>query len=185
MKKGFTLLELLIVIAILAILATVVVLVLNPAEYLRTTRDAQRLSDLSTVRDALGLYLATTSTVSIGSSTNCYVVTIAGMTANCQGRHAGKTMTQSASQAVNGTGWVPVNFAGLQGGSPLSVLPVDPVNNTTYFYSYLGDSTNAVFELNANLESAKYSNGGAEDKESTDGGDNANIYEVGTKLSSW
>ena len=51
--KGFTLLELLIVIGILAILAGVVVLVLNPAELLRQARDSQRISDLSTMRSAI------------------------------------------------------------------------------------------------------------------------------------
>ena len=55
--KGFTLLELLIVIAILAILATVVVLVLNPAETLKKTRDSQRLSDMNTLRAAIALYV--------------------------------------------------------------------------------------------------------------------------------
>ena len=59
MKKGFTLIELLIVIAILAILATTVVLVLNPAQILAQARDAQRISDLSSIKSAIALYLAT------------------------------------------------------------------------------------------------------------------------------
>jgi prepilin-type N-terminal cleavage/methylation domain-containing protein len=44
-KAGFTLIELLIVIGILAILATVVVLVLNPTEMFKQARDSQRLSE--------------------------------------------------------------------------------------------------------------------------------------------
>ncbi len=59
--KGFTLIELLIVIAILAILATAVVLVLNPAQILAQARDSQRISDLSSVKSAIALYLATTT----------------------------------------------------------------------------------------------------------------------------
>jgi type IV pilus assembly protein PilA len=43
-KAGFTLIELLIVIGVLAILATVVVLVLNPTEMFKQARDSQRLS---------------------------------------------------------------------------------------------------------------------------------------------
>src|SRR3989338_3912777 len=54
---GFTLLELLIVIGIMVILGTVLVLILNPAETLRKARDNQRISDLATVKTALGLYL--------------------------------------------------------------------------------------------------------------------------------
>jgi hypothetical protein len=60
------------------------------------------------------------------------------------------------------------------------VLPLDPTNDTTYFYSYACDNTAKTFELNANLESTRYSNGGTEDRESKDGGNNADIYEVGT-----
>lgn len=55
--RGFTLLELIIVIAILAILSVAVVLVINPAETLRRARDSQRLSDLSAVKSAIGLYM--------------------------------------------------------------------------------------------------------------------------------
>ena len=47
--RGFTLLELLIVIGILATLATVVVLIINPAERLARTRDAKRIVDLENI----------------------------------------------------------------------------------------------------------------------------------------
>mgnify|MGYP001607941649 CR=1 FL=1 len=64
-KEGFTLLELLIVIAILAILGAIVIFVLNPAETLRKTRDAQRISDLATIKSAIGLYVTSSSTPSL------------------------------------------------------------------------------------------------------------------------
>ena len=57
--KGFTLLELLIVIAIIAILSVVLIVALNPAETLRKTRDSQRISDLSSLKTALGIYVTT------------------------------------------------------------------------------------------------------------------------------
>ncbi|MFZ2414472.1 MAG: prepilin-type N-terminal cleavage/methylation domain-containing protein, partial [Minisyncoccia bacterium] len=38
-KKGFTLIELLVVMGILGILMAVTILVINPAEYLRRSRD--------------------------------------------------------------------------------------------------------------------------------------------------
>lgn len=56
--RGFTLLELIIVIAILAILSVAVVLVINPAETLKRARDSQRLSDMSAIKSAIGLYLS-------------------------------------------------------------------------------------------------------------------------------
>ena len=55
LKKGFTLVELLIVIAVLAILIAAVVIVLNPGEILAQARDSQRLNDLNTLKSALGL----------------------------------------------------------------------------------------------------------------------------------
>src|SRR3989344_2337078 len=67
--KGFTLLELLIVIAIIAILATILVIVINPVETLRRARDVQRLSDLSSVRTAIAMYMTVTPNPELGT---CY-----------------------------------------------------------------------------------------------------------------
>ncbi|MBI4281338.1 type II secretion system protein [Candidatus Uhrbacteria bacterium] len=58
---GFTLLELLIVIGIMVILGTVLVLVLNPAEALKKARDNQRISDLQTLKTAIGLFITEVS----------------------------------------------------------------------------------------------------------------------------
>ena len=54
-KRSFTLIELLVVIGILAILATIVVLVINPAERLAQTRDSKRLHDLKILQSAINL----------------------------------------------------------------------------------------------------------------------------------
>lgn len=61
LSRGFTLLELLIVIGIIAILSVILVIVLNPAETLKKARDTQRMSDLATMKTALGLYLTSTA----------------------------------------------------------------------------------------------------------------------------
>ena len=54
---GFTLIELLIVIAIIGVLSSVVVLAINPVQMMRKSRDATRLSDMTTISKALLLYL--------------------------------------------------------------------------------------------------------------------------------
>ncbi|MDP2874213.1 MAG: prepilin-type N-terminal cleavage/methylation domain-containing protein [bacterium] len=56
LKKGFTLIELVIVIGILAILVAVVISVLNPARFLAKSRDTRRQSDLKMVQAALEAY---------------------------------------------------------------------------------------------------------------------------------
>ncbi len=60
MKKnhGFTLIELVIVIAIIAVLATTVVSIINPVEYQKVARDTVRLSNLNAISQALELYFA-------------------------------------------------------------------------------------------------------------------------------
>ena len=173
MKKGFTLIELVIVIGILAILATVVVLVLNPAQLLAQARDSQRMSDLGSVKSAIALYLSTYTSPTLGTqqratdSTTCWFGTACAGAATC---------TLNAVTTVAGAGWVGIDLTGTTGGSPLSALPLDPsYPNTTYQYTYVGDNTNKTFELNANLESTKYSG-----LEATDGGNCSGIYEVGT-----
>ncbi len=52
-KKSFTLVELMIVIAILAILSAIVIFTLNPAEMFKKNRDSRRMADLQTLNKAL------------------------------------------------------------------------------------------------------------------------------------
>jgi type IV pilus assembly protein PilA len=188
MSKGFTLLELLIVIAILAILTTV--LVLNPAEYLAQARDAQRLSDISTLNSAISLYLSSVSTISLtcgATATSTY----------CTGGSQGSTYatpnnvslctTVSTSTAVGngsggGLGWLPIDFKSLSAGSPIAKEPIDPSNTANLKYAYNCNATSNVYELDARMESAKYKNGGTGDLESKDGGNASTTYEMGTDL---
>jgi len=180
--KGFTLIELLIVIAILAVLSVVVILTLNPAELLRQARDSTRLSDMSTYKSAIALYLADVNSPFIGTSTLCYAhgsSTMSGCT--FQGRFAAGTITLVSSVAVNGTGWMPINFTAISAGAPMSVEPIDPANGTTYFYAYRPSGT--TYKITVDMESTKYKQGGSNDVESTDGGNSSSTYEVGTDLS--
>ena len=53
-KSGFTLLEVLMVIGILAILAAVVLVAINPARQFKIARDSQRNANISTILNAIG-----------------------------------------------------------------------------------------------------------------------------------
>ncbi len=218
--KGFTLLETLIVIAVVAVISAVLIFVLNPAESLRKTRDAQRISDLKTFTKALAFLITTKSNIQgtdlcVGDSfkPRLYI-------SFPKGKHGveinegacptpdpppGSPLSSFASNwhqalagdlyKITGKGWIPVDFTAISGGSPISHIPVDPVNSINVpkdevgedcpddddlFYRYTCFQTNLTWEFDARLESKEFSV--IDPKALEDGGTNDVRYEVGTAL---
>jgi len=56
--KGFSLVEILVVVALIAILATITIVAINPAKNFADTRNTQRSADVSTILNAVTQYTA-------------------------------------------------------------------------------------------------------------------------------
>lgn len=164
--EGFTLVELLVVIAIIAILAAVVVLVINPLELTRRGRDATRLSDLANLQQAINV--AVQEATNSGTTTT---VLCDGQAAPCSGN---SNDTGYNVRNNDGTGWVKVNLAS-QNSVSVPTLPLDPVNNSTYYYRYAVDNAGTGYEIGAVLESQQY-------KSKMINGNNNDLYAVGSDL---
>jgi hypothetical protein len=86
------------------------------------------------------------------------------------------------AKAINGTGWIAINFAGMAPGSPIATEPIDPVNQAGtcsgatssvilstcgLFYSFISGNSSyqnqpgTDFEISAQMESKKYFTGGS------------------------
>ncbi len=144
-------------IPMVAIISAVVVLAINPLELTRQARDTNRMVAAAEVMNAQTSLLAANPEVDYcnGSSP-------------CIG-----FSTDANSTAIDGSGWIKSVFptTAFQGG----MLPKDPVNDQTYFYTYCSDGTD--WEMDFKLESKKYEAKLLEDK-----GDSDTLYEVGSKL---
>jgi prepilin-type N-terminal cleavage/methylation domain-containing protein len=188
-NNSFTLIELLIVIAILALLMSIVIIAINPSEMLKKSRDTKRISSLKALNNALGIFQATKPTSFMGTSTIVYV-SIPDSSSTCTNLslptlpdgYTYQCSTVANYRKTDGTGWIPVNFNSLDIGSPISSLPIDPTNTTStnLFFTY---TTGGSWELNAILESSANKLSGDNDKTSLDGGDSYSTYEIGTDLS--
>lgn len=151
---GFTLIELLIVIAVTMLIFTTILLITRPEEQKAKARDNRRLADITTLDRAILEYRI---------DNDVYPDLV-------------NTLRTSTSLPVGNTGpyelitdgWLDADLSYYT-----SKLPIDPVNNGTYYYAYQHTTTN--YELNARLE---YYTGYMEE----DGGNSASWYEIGTDL---
>ncbi len=160
--SGFTLVELLIVIAIIAILAVIVTVVINPIEIMKQGRDSDRLAALASLQQAINV--AAQEATDSGAKILCFPDGVVP----CEGDSV------SGSRASDGTGWIKVNLSSQKTVS-MPTLPIDQTNSPELHYTYNSDGNG--WEIDAVLESEKYRG-----KMGTDGGNDPAKYEVGSNL---
>lgn len=128
---------------------------LNPGELTQRSRDAQRLTDLSSINQAINAEIKANEDVNLCGK---YEVPCLGV-------------STKQSTAVDGNGWV---MAPLK---TLAKLPTDPINSVDQNRAYIYCSDGLNWELNTLLESDKQ-----EGRMMNDKGDNDSLYETGSDL---
>lgn len=122
LTKGFTLVELTIIIAVLGILATGAIAVINPVEQLRKTADTKRKAEIAQLQRALDIYYQDTGRYP-ASSVN-YRITVGATTYNW------------------GSAWQPY----------INKIPSDPTPSKSYVYYSPPASNGQTYYIYANLD---------------------------------
>jgi len=151
--KGFSLIEFIVVTAIILMLATSVLIYTNPVENRKKARDQRRLTDIAQLREAFEEFRA---------DNNVYP-DIKNMV-----RYSNIVVTNGSNVSNASGGWLDENMTGY-----LNLLPIDPINTDGYVYTYVRDDLS--FELDCKLE--YYS-----ETMKQDNGNNPDLYEVGDNL---
>ena len=136
---------------------------MKPVKIIQKSRDSQRYADINNLTVAVNSYLA-----------NDY--NFEGL----DGLYTSNNVSFSNDETrkkVDGSGWIGLNFNQMTNGSPMESLPLDPLNNNSYFYSFAVSVPDKTYEFNCFFENSENMA-----KASSDNGNNSNTYEIGTDL---
>lgn len=118
-NRGFTLIEILVVIGIIAILAAIVIIAINPAKQFAQARNTQRQAAVNTILNAIGQRLADNKGIFAGT------YTVNGNTYTCGPLPVNATTTVTTATAADTT-----TITGALGNclvpTYVSALPIDP-----------------------------------------------------------
>jgi hypothetical protein len=180
---SFTLIEMIIVLAIIIGLVAILIAVLKPSKMLQGLRDTQRIADLKKIVDSITYYETENyGLLSFYGTPTLVYISLPDTDASCSswlnqlptlpigyGYRCSATPTN-----IDGTGWIPINFSASSLVN-LQKLPIDPINKPPYYYTYV---VGGSYELTAKLE--KDENNGPNSISAKDNGSSNYIYERGT-----
>jgi prepilin-type N-terminal cleavage/methylation domain-containing protein len=183
-NKSFTLIELIIVLAIISILVTILIATIKPIEIFKKTRDNKRIADLKNIEKTIDLLYSTYPNFNElnYASTNIVYISLKDNSPTCSSYisqlpslPSGYQYRCSANpQNIDGTGWIPIPFNNFDIIN-LANLPIDPINQPPYYYTFV---VGGSYEVTAALEAD--SNKGPDAVGGKDGGDHNFVYEAGT-----
>jgi len=163
-RFGFSFLEMLISIGILIVLVAVTVIVINPMEYLKQSRDSNRISDLTDINLFFSKYKYSGQRIDSLGNVNVVYVSLPSNLSDCSDLGLPtlvsgwnyRCATETNYRKTDGTGWLPIDLTVVSGGYGISALPVDPTNLVAggVYYAYIIDSS-LKFEIISSLESQK------------------------------
>ena len=140
-QKGFTLLEVLLVVAAIGILAGIVIIALNPGKQLGETRNAQRRSDVNTILNAVYQY-AIDNSGNLPSGIDAVTGSAQVLGTAASGADTTCTATTTVAAAVDMSGDLVATY--------IVGIPIDPQTgtsaNTDY---YINQDANGRVEVGA------------------------------------
>lgn len=179
-NKGFTLIEISIVILIVVILLISFIYIWSGLEVIQKARDVKRINDLNLLNSVI-LSILSNQSIYLGEE-NIIYLSLPDSTSTCASYNLVAVYSPYRYQCqsndkflkIDGQGWLPLNLTSSE-IIGLTVLPIDPLNNENYFYAY--QTKNSKIKLTANLESKAFAL-----KMITDGGVDPLLYEVGSDV---
>jgi len=152
-QKGLTIVELVFVMALLIAIVTAVTVLIRPSDQIKKGRDDKRLSDILLLDRIMSEFLLDNKRYPDQSN----II-----------RKSNVLPAGSSDLSSSNPGWIYENLS-----SYTEKLPIDPLNDEDYFYSYIHDDTG--YEISVKLEYYK-------EKMENDNGNDDFSYEIGTNL---
>ncbi|GBD34612.1 hypothetical protein HRbin35_00348 [bacterium HR35] len=180
--KGFTIIEILIVLFVISVLAVILFFAFNTTDIIKRTRDAKRLNDLQAINSAIQALLNQNPEINLGTD-NLVYLSLPDSNPNCSSYpnlppifspFSYRCASTSTFRKTDGNGWLPLNFSSSL--FSFSSLPIDPLNNGDYFYVYFKQGNK--YKLTARMESEAFGY-----QMINDGGIEPLLYELGNDLS--